>query len=398
MGTSIALELVQRGYEVVVLERDEVVGGGASPGSAGYICPSHAAPLASPVALRDGMKWLFKNGSPLRIKPRRAVVPWLAGFVASCTSGRALRGTELLRSLAIESLALHAELARAVDTRFERRGILNLYETSAGLKRGLVEADDAREAGLAVEVLDADAVRRLEPAICAEVAGAVFYADEAHCDPARYSQALADAARMHGAEFKTGTEVVGLRSSGSTVTHAETTRGAVEADEFVLAAGVWTSDVARAVGLRLRLEGGKGYHVDFARNSGQPTTPVFLQEARVTATSFADRFRLTGMLELCGRDMTIDNGAVEAIEMAGRRAFGTEAVGERVAISRGLRPCLPDGLPAIGRASAVANVVVATGHSMLGLTLAPVTGVLVAEILSGTSPRRELELLRPDRR
>jgi D-amino-acid dehydrogenase len=399
VGISIALELVQRDFEVVVLERDEVVGGGSSPGSAGYICPSHAAPLASPLALRDGMKWLFKNGSPLRIKPRWAVVPWLAGFVASCTSGQAHRGTELLRSLAVESLALHAELARAdVDTRFERRGILSVYETSAGLERGLAEARDAREAGLAVEVLDAHAVRRLEPAICAEVAGAVFYADEAHCDPARYSQALADAARMHGAEFKTGTEVVGLRSSGSTVTHAETTRGAVEADEFVLAAGVWTSDVARAVGLRLRLEGGKGYHVDFARTSGQPTTPVFLQEARVTATPFADRFRLTGTLELCGRDMTIDNGAVEAIEMAGRRAFGAEAVGERVAIWRGLRPCLPDGLPALGRAPAVANVVVATGHSMLGLTLAPVTGVLVAEILSGASPRRELELLRPDRR
>jgi D-amino-acid dehydrogenase len=118
----------------------------------------------------------------------------------------------------------------------------------------------------------------------------------------------------------------------------------------------------------------------------------------VTATPFADRFRLTGTVELCGRDMTIDNGAVETIEMAGRRAFGDEAVGERVAIGRGLRPCLPDGLPAIGRAPAVANVVVATGHSMLGLTLAPVTGVLVAEILSGASPRRELELLRPGRR
>jgi D-amino-acid dehydrogenase len=148
----------------------------------------------------------------------------------------------------------------------------------------------------------------------------------------------------------------------------------------------------------LRLEGGKGYHVDFACGDGQPARPVFLQEARVTATPFADRFRLTGMLELCGRDMSIDDGALEAIETTGRRAFGPEAVGERVAIWRGLRPCLPDGLPAIGRAPAAANVVVATGHSMLGLTLAPVTGVLVGELLSGASPRRELEPLRPDRR
>jgi D-amino-acid dehydrogenase len=399
VGTSIALELARREFEVVLLERDDAVGGGASPGSAGYLCPSHSAPLASPAALRAGMTFLFERGSPLRIRPRVAVVPWLARFVASCTRARAQRGTALLRSLAVESLELHAALASSgVDTKFERRGILNVYETAPGLALGRAEADHARDAGLAVEALDADAVRRLEPAIRPTVAGALLYADEAHCDPALYSQALADAAQTHGVELMTSTEVVGLRTSGSTVTSAETTRGAVEADAFVLSAGVWTSDVARAIGLRLRLEGGKGYHIDFARSDGQPARPVFLQEARVTATPFADRFRLTGMLDLCGRDMSIDDSALEAIEAAGRRAYGPEAVRERVAVWRGLRPCLPDGLPAIGRAPAAANVVVATGHSMLGLALAPVTGVLVGEILSGAPPRPELDLLRPDRR
>jgi D-amino-acid dehydrogenase len=273
-----------------------------------------------------------------------------------------------------------------------------VYETTTGLALGLHEADRARAAGLAADALDADAVRRLEPAIRADVAGGVLYKDEAHCDPAQYSRALADAARAHGAEVLTGSEVVALRRSGSTVTHAETTRGAVEADAFVLAAGVWTSDVARAAGLRLRLEGGKGYHIEVAHSDGQPARPVFLQEARVTATPFGDRLRLTGILELCGRDMRIDQRALEAIERAGRRAFGSEAVGERVAVWRGLRPCLPDGLPAIGRAPGAANVVVATGHAMLGLTLGPVTGVLVAEILGGASPRPELDLLRPERR
>src|SRR3954463_11819221 len=124
VGTSIALELARRHFEVVVLERNETVGGGASSGSAGYFCPSHGAPLATPVALRDGMKWLFKSGSPLRIKPRPAIVPWLARLAASCTSGPTQRGTELLRSLAVESLDLHASLAQdGIDFGFERRGI-----------------------------------------------------------------------------------------------------------------------------------------------------------------------------------------------------------------------------------------------------------------------------------
>jgi D-amino-acid dehydrogenase len=398
VGTSIALELARRDFEVVVLERDDAVGGGASPGSAGYICPSHSVPLASPAALRDGMKWLFEKGSPLRITPRAPVVPWLARFVAASTKRRAERGTDLLRTLALESLALHAELASSgVDTKFERRGILNVYETARGLAAGVAEAEHARDAGLPFETLDTGAVRRLEPAIRPDVAGAVFYTEEAHCDPAEYSRAVADAARMLGAEIRTQTEVVGLRRTGSRVTHAETTHGAVEADAFVLAAGVWTSDVARAIGLRLRIEGGKGYHVDFARAEGQPALPVFLQEARVTATPFADRLRLTGVLDLCGRDMSIDNASVTAIEAAGRRAFGAEALGGRVAVWRGLRPCLPDGLPAIGRAPAAGNVVVASGHAMLGLTLGPVTGALVGEILSGAAPRPELALLAPQR-
>ena len=394
VGTTIALELATAGIEVTLLERDANVGGGASRGNAGYLCPSHAAPLPSPAALRAGLRWLFLPGSPLTIRPRPAALPWLAQFVAACTPARAERALRYLRPLALQSLDLHASLAaRGVATGFERRGILNLYETERGLRSGAVEAEHAARAGMRAAVLDARDVRALEPAIAAPVAGGVFYEDDAQCDPAAYADAVAGAARRAGAEIVTSAEAVRMERRGSRVTRVETTRGDFDADEVVLAAGVWTRDIARTAGLALRLEPAYGYHVDVRPAESQPTVPVFLQEARVTTTSFADRFRVTGMLELSGRAGRVEARRVDAIVRAAARVFGTSAVGEIVEVWRGPRPCCPDGLPAIARAPGLDNVVVATGHSTLGLTLAPLTGVLVRELLLREPPTADLRPL-----
>ena len=149
IGTTIALELARRGREVVLLEREAEVGGGASSGNAGYIVPSHATPLASPSAVRHGTAWLFDSNSPLRIRPRPAVVPWLSLFLRASTPRSAQRGTALLRRLALESLELHAALAAGgIPTTFERRGILNVYETDSGFAAGRDEARHHGAAGL----------------------------------------------------------------------------------------------------------------------------------------------------------------------------------------------------------------------------------------------------------
>jgi D-amino-acid dehydrogenase len=397
IGTSIALELARRGREVTLLEREVEVGGGASGGNAGYIVPSHATPLASPSAVRHGLTWLFDPNSPLRIRPRPAVLPWLALFLRASTPQAAQRGTELLRRLAIESLELHAALAaEGVPTTFERHGIMNVYETASGFAAGEREARQHEAAGLALEVLDADAAAAREPALRGRFAGAVLYPSEASCDPALYTAAAVAAAVALGARIETGTEALALSCDRGRVTSVETTRGSFSGRTTVLAAGVWSDRLARPAGLRLRLEGGKGYHVDFERNESQPTIPVFLQEARVTTTPLPSAFRLTGGLDLCGLDLQIDRRRPDALVTASRRLFGAEATLSELRVWRGLRPCSPDGLPLIGRARAVDDLIICTGHSMLGLTLAPVSARIVADLIDGATPP-EVEPLDPSR-
>jgi D-amino-acid dehydrogenase len=397
VGTCVALELVRRGREVVLLERDAQVGGGASAGNAGYVVPSHAAPLASPASVRHGLHWLFDPRSPLRIRPRLGLGRWLAAFLRASTPRRAADGTSLLRALALESLELHAELAaEGLPTTFERRGIMNVYETFAGFAEGKAEARRHEAAGLEAVVLDDAAAVAREPALTGGLAGAVLYPGEASCDPARFTAAAADAAAAAGARIELGTEALGLVCENGRVAAVDTTRGRYGAATTVLAAGIWSDRLARPAGIRLGLEGAKGYHLDFARTDAQPRLPVFLQEARVTTTPLPEHFRLTGGFDLCGFDMDVDAAMTEAMVAASRRMLGMDATASTPRVWRGLRPCSADGLPLIGWAGAVHDLIVCTGHAMLGLTLAPVSARIVADLVEGTE-RAGLGLLDPAR-
>jgi D-amino-acid dehydrogenase len=397
IGACCALELARRGAAVTLLERGGELAWGCSAGNAGLICPSHAAPLANPAALRDGLRWMGKPDSPFYMRPRPSVLPWIARFVAASAPRRAKASSAVIRELALASLALHAELAeQGLDTGLARRGSLSVYQREEAFAAARREAEQSRREGLRVEVLERGAVRELEPAVGGEPAGAVLYPDDAHCDPYRFVQAVGDAAARAGADVRTRVEVLGIRRRDGGV-ELRTTAGDLRAGAVVLAAGAWTPVLARPLGLYVPVEGGKGYHVDLEPADGDPRVPVWSHETRVIATPLRGRLRLAGTLELAGLDERINNVRVEAIHKAARRLVsGLE--GRRVLeVWRGLRPCTPDGLPIVGRPPSHENVVLATGHAMLGLTLAPVTGRLVAELLTGAEPSHDLRPLRPER-
>lgn len=397
IGVASAYELARRGARVLLVERGPELAWGCSAGNAGLICPSHAAPLATPAALRLGLRWMLKRDSPFYVRPRASVMPWVARFALACTAERAKAATNLIRSLSRTSLDLHAELAAAgVDTGFTRNGILNVYETSNGFEAGRREAELHRNARLRCTVLDPAEARSLEPTLVAPIAGAVYYPDEAHCDPWRFVQALGGAAASAGAEIYSGVEVLAIRRDASRVRSVETTAGVIHPKTVVLAAGVWTRQLARGLGLRVPLEGGKGYHLDIEPPPRAPRVPVFLQESRVIATPLTDRIRFAGTLELAGLDLRVDPIRLDAMARAGWAALGLDHP-RVLEVWGGLRPCAPDGLPILGRAAGLENLVLATGHAMLGLTLAPVTGRLVAADVAGDETEWDLNLLRPDR-
>jgi len=393
IGACAAYELARRGLEVTLLERGEELASGASSGNAGLLCPSHSAPIANPGSVKNGLRWMTKPDSPFYLRPRPAVAPWIARFVKASTAQRAARGTKIIRELSIASLALHAELSDSgLHTGFTRRGILNVYETEAGFAAAQSHADAT---GLAAEVLGRDETRSLEPALNGRIAGGVYFPDEAHCDPLSFVYAVGRAAREAGATIRTATSVRALRRANGGIA-VETQHDTLRAGTVVLAAGAWTSALAAQLGVYLPQEGGKGYHLDVEAAPGDPKIPISMDEAHVIATPLPGRLRLSGTLELAGLDTSISRPRVDAIRAAAERVLSLDER-EEIETWAGLRPCTPDGLPVIGRPLGVEPLVLATGHARKGLSLAPITGRLVAQLVAGERPSLALAPLSPDR-
>ncbi|OJU85086.1 MAG: hypothetical protein BGO11_15870 [Solirubrobacterales bacterium 70-9] len=398
VGIAVAYELARAGAAVTVLERESELATECSSGNAGMVSSTHAFPIASPTALMQGLRWMWRPDSPFKLRPRTHLLPWLARFTAASTPGRADRAGALLVQLTQLGVELHAELADAgLNESLVRRGLLDAYETEAGIEAGRSEIAARHARGLTGELLSREELLEAEPALSPDLLGGAFYPDEAYCDPLLFARGLAAAATELGVRFRCGVEVLAPAKAGGRIVALETTAGRIAVDQVVLAAGVWSPPLARDIGLYLPIEGAKGYHLEVESQSGTPRLPVYMMESKVVATPLEGRLRLSGTLELDGMDTRVDPVRVGAIRRAGDHHFPAIRGAAVRNVWRGLRPCPPDGLPMIGRVEELENLLVATGHGVGGTTLAPITAQLVREIVQGLPPSVDLELMRPDR-
>jgi D-amino-acid dehydrogenase len=248
-----------------------------------------------------------------------------------------------------------------------------------------------------VKVLDGAAARSAEPALRADIVGGLLFSDDAHLVPDRFVRGLAAIAQRRGVVMQTSTEVLAFATSGSRVTGIETTRGPIPCDTVVLAAGAWSPVIARSLDLAIPIQAAKGYSVTYDRPRAGPRAPILLGEARVAVTPMGDMLRFAGTLELAGLDLTIAPRRVEAIKRAATHYLAIDEPLRLREVWRGLRPCTPDGLPLIGRTRRWENVVLATGHAMIGVSLGPITGKLVAQIVAGEKPMVDLAAVDPAR-
>jgi D-amino-acid dehydrogenase len=246
------------------------------------------------------------------------------------------------------------------------------------------------------KVLDGPAARAMEPALRPDVVGGIFFPEDALLVPDRFVKGLGRVLATLGVELRMATEVLGFRASGNRVTVVETTRGPLDADLVVLAAGAWAPGVARALGLRLPIQPAKGYSLTHRRPANGPNIPLLPAEARFSITPMGDLLRFGGTLELAGLDLSVNSRRVEALRRSARR-YLVDLELELLEIWRGLRPCTPDGLPLLGRSARLTNLVVAAGHAMVGMVLGPVSGKLVAQVAAETAPLADITLLDPQR-
>jgi D-amino-acid dehydrogenase len=399
VGVSAAYYLARAGARVTLLDQADVAAG-SSYGNAGLVVPSHSIPLAAPGVWWQGLKWMGDPESPFYVKPRPdpALARWLWRFRRACTEAHVRQALPLLRELHYASLALYRELCGVdgLDFGFRQEGTLGVSLTEAAHAGAVHEAERLVAAGLPARVLDGPAARSLEPALAPGVAGAVLFPDDALLIPDRFVRGLARVAASLGVRVRAGTEVLGFRTAGARIVAVETTRGDLVPDEVVLAAGAWSPRLGRELGLELPVEAAKGYSVTFARPPAPPRRPLLCHEVRVGVTPMDGTLRFAGTLELAGLDLSIDRRRVAALVRGVSRYLATPPT-EVQEVWRGLRPCTPDGLPIVGRPGRPANLVIATGHAMIGMSLGPITGQLVADLVAGRPPSIDIALLRPQR-
>lgn len=402
IGLCAAHALVEAGCAVTVVEKDDV-GSGSSLHNAGLITPSHFVPLAAPGMIRLGLKWMFDPEGPFYIKPRLDpdLFTWLWHFNAASTARRVERAMPLLRDLSFASLALFEEMTAipGMAFEFEKRGLLMLFLTHHGRLGAEATARRAASLGIEARVLDPAGLAALEPGVDFRAIGGVHYPDDAHMTPALFLADLRARLASQNVRFLTATPVLGFDTRSGSIAAVRTSHGPVAGDEFVLAGGAWSPEILRGLRLRLPIQAGKGYSITLRNPGIHPRIPFILEEARVAVTPMGDTLRFAGTMEMSGIDSGINMRRVHAILKAVPRYLGemsTAQVGTPE-LWGGLRPCTPDGLPFIGRFRRFENLIAATGHAMVGISLAPMTGKLVAEIVRGTVPSIDLHLLRPDR-
>lgn len=400
IGVCSAYYLAREGFAVTLVEKADIAAG-SSYGNSGLIVPSHAIPLAAPGVLWRGLKWMRDPESPFYIKPRLdwQLARWLWRFRAACTPDRMRRAIPVLRDLSFASLALYRELAAlpGLEFGFRQDGVLMVFRTAEGFADAVHESLLLAESGLTNKLLDGAAARAHEPSLRPEIVGGVLFPDDAHIIPHAFVTGLARVLEGQGVRILRSTEVLGFRVAGRNVAAVETTRGELEADVVVLAAGAWSPGVAASLRLDVPIEPAKGYSVTYERPAGGPGLPLILGEAKVAVTPMGDRLRFGGTLELAGLDLAVNRRRVAAlVRGAGRYLHGTEAL-RVIEIWRGLRPCTPDGLPLVGRPRRYENLILAAGHAMIGISLGPVTGKLVAQLASDQTPAVDVSALNPDR-
>lgn len=392
IGLACAYSLRKRDYEVTLVDA-ETPGSGASDGNAGWVTPSLSMPVPAPGALGRSVGWAFRSDSPLYIKPtldpRRLL--WLFKLLRNCTDRAYRAGFAATVRLNAETFARFDGLAAdGVDFEMHRAGLLFCFLQQKDAAHMLEELDGVSELDYSPTELDTADVRELEPAASPRVRAGIYLAQERQVRPETLVRGYLERLLAEGVDVRVASQIVGFEFDRGQVVGARNGDEIIEGDEFIIAAGAYSGRLARTLGARVPIDAGKGYSLHYEPAPVTLSHALYLYEARVAATPFDGAVRLAGTMEFSGINTRLEPKRIASIAAAAERYLEDWPQGTPGRPWTGMRPMTPDGLPVIGRIAG--NVTIASGHAMLGVTLAPVTGDLVARLVAeGRSP----DVLRP---
>jgi D-amino-acid dehydrogenase len=385
VGLSCAWFLRRAGAEVIVCEAGARTGQGASRGNAGAICPSMIEPLAAPGMLRAALEDLRKPDAALYVHP--ATMPRMAGFLLrftrAATEAAYERGIDALAQLGRGVVSAYDELASAgIATGMRRDGYLTLHAYEAGAVEEHAQISHMASLGLCAPpgpILDAAAVQAIEPLVSDRITAGFELPGEGWIDAAVLVDELTEALIAGGVEIRTDAAAHAIADLGDGI-EVDTAAGTVEGAVAVVAAGAWSRELVAPLGTKLSLYPGKGYSFS-VHPERLPAHVLHVPDAHVMCTPYPDGLRVAGTMEFDGTMDRFNPARIEAIVRSTTPYLDGVDWAARTREWVGPRPITPDGLPVLGALPAHPRVVLATGHNMIGVTLAPVTGRVIARLL-----------------
>ncbi len=402
VGLSSAYYLHKAGHQVTVLDKGDMTDS-CSYGNAGMIVPSHFIPLATPGMVSQGIKWMFNSKSPFYVKPslNPQLISWGLKFLQKANAGHVERSATPLTELSLLSKKLYEDLSKQSGFDFDlvEKGILMFYKTEKAGEEEAHMAEKGRELGLDMAVLSPAECKALQPNLELDVLGAVHYRCDAHLSPNKLMAALLKYLKGAGVNLVTNKEVTKIETTGGKVSAVLSHNEQFTADEYIVAGGSWSPAIGKLLGIKILLMPGKGYSFNVKQEVPAMEIPAWLAEARVAITPMNGGLRYGGTMELDKINSRINMNRVKGIVESVPKYFPglKPAVPTEKNIWFGFRPSSADGLPYIGRSNKFSNLVIATGHGMMGLGLGAATGLLVQEIVSGDKTAIGIDAFAPDR-
>ncbi|BCI54775.1 D-amino-acid dehydrogenase [Mycolicibacterium litorale] len=394
IGLAAAYHLAKRGLDVHVLDAGEP-GKGASWGNGGWISPVLSGPTPGPGIPRVGLTDTFRSDAAVSLRPDRSpsLLLWMAQFARHCTRPAWERGTRRLAALSQHMLASYGELSRlGIDVSLQQAGNLRACPSPEAARQELAALSLMKEYGFDVpdDILDADRLHALEPALTEYARAGFLLPSEMHVDPGVFTSALAEYLRSRGVQITTGAQVKRLTVRDGRVRQVVTSQGSFETDSVLVAGGLQSRELLRPLRIRLPLRGGKGYSF-FVATEQAPRRPMYLSTTKVGVTPLEGGYRVVGGLEFGAEDLSINQSMVDAMIAVTRRYVTWPAHTPPQQVWAGLRPMTPDGLPIMDRIPDVTNTYVSTGHGMLGVGYAMTCGDLMADFIAESRKRPVLD-------
>ena len=403
-GLSSAYFLQEAGHQVTIIDQTDITNN-CSYGNAGYICPSHFVPLATPGIVQQGLKWMLNSKSPFYIQPRlsKSLIQWGWHFMRSATEAKVEAAAIPLRDYALFSQQLYTDWTKLPQFNFayEHKGLLEIFQTAAVEEHAHHTVEKANQLGLTgTKMISKAELDAMEPAHPINAKGAIYFACDAHLYPQKIMHQLIADLKIKGVRFALKETVIDFEKKHNAISKVITNKAAYNADAVVLASGAWSRELAEKLNINIPLVGGRGYSITLEDSPYMMNHPSVLVEGRIALTPMdGNKMRFGGTMEITSTNTPPKLNRVKGIVEAVKKYFPTFDIPlpNIEDVWFGYRPCSADGLPYVGRTKKCTNLIMATGHAMVGMSLGAATGKIVAEIIQEQQPSIDIAIYNPER-